>query len=177
MQSIVVLCVCAQIFGSVRSSVPDAARKISAMSDSTHIRFNELSQSSHMSDASQQHRTPHTPNASHFHVDYELPSKMSSQSAKQQLPTSVTAKPVYTADQYIEYYWQSPPGKSDNTDTDTSSNVAADTAVGMSPGLLMVQRTVFVVIEQIRSMWDYVWSYFSEPGETFWLSVIGITNV
>lgn len=94
--------------------------------------------------------------------------------------TNHQSQPTYGTDQYIDYYWQSPPAYKLQTDvaTSTTSHVnngsdtelssTNETAVNIAPtiliGLTSVQRTVFVVIERIRSMWDYVWSYFSEPG-------------
>lgn len=160
--SIAIVFMCVQLVCLVRSVVPYDARKISSMSDSD-TRLNELVPTAHMSTVPL-HRTPHTPNASHYNVDYAMPAK-SSPNAKQR-PVSATAKPVYTADQYIDYYWQAPPVNGYKKDAEAGSNVAEETALVMSPSMQIVRRTVIVVIEQIRSMWDYVWSYFSEPGNT-----------
>lgn len=83
---------------------------------------------------------------------------------------SVTARPVYTPEQYIDYYWHTPPvhhhrapgGQRPETKQDADAAAAVERPpVNMST---IVKRTVSVVIEQIRSMWELVWSYFSEPG-------------
>lgn len=100
-----------------------------------------------------------------------------------------SAGPVYTADQYIDYYWQPPTphphldiqhsgsgiNNKQTPDEDvfvldspvaaaTSDNNVVRIPTGLLVGLSTVQRTVFIVIERIRSMWDFVWSYFRVPG-------------
>lgn len=102
-------------------------------------------------------------------------------------PNTKQQSTTYAADQYIDYYRQSPPAHKKQQDTATISTKSTytnngsaselsstdDTAVNIAPtiliGLSSVQRTVSVVIERIRSMWDYVWSYFSEPGTYIFL--------